>query len=207
MREARLQLALREAGFERLPTIVGVCEDESLLGVPFYVMDVLDGLVPTDDVPPGLEDESARRALGHDLVDALIEVHAADVATPALAAFGRPGSYSERQVRRFTQLWEINKTREIPRVDEVGSWLAANLPEPLTATVVHGDYRLGNTMVAHAAPSRIVAVLDWEMERSATRAPMSATCSRRTASRAARRIRSAPPRSPRSRGFRHGPSS
>ena len=87
VREARLQLALREAGFERLPTIVAVCEDESLLGVPFYVMDVLDGLVPTDDVPPGLEDESARRALGHDLVDALVEIHAADVATPALAAF------------------------------------------------------------------------------------------------------------------------
>ena len=163
VREARLQLALREAGFERLPTIVAVCEDESLLGVPFYVMEVLDGLVPTDDVPPGLEEESARRALGRDLVDALVEVHAADVATPALAAFSRPGSYNERQVRRFAQLWEINKTRAIPRVEEVGSWLAANLPEPLTPTVVHGDYRLGNTMVAHTDPTQILAVLDWEM--------------------------------------------
>jgi len=163
VREARLQLALREAGFERLPTIVAVCESESLLGVPFYVMEVLDGLVPTDDVPPGLEEASARRALGRDLVDALVEVHAADVATPALAAFSRPGSYNERQVRRFTQLWEINKTRAIPRVEEVGSWLAANLPEPLTPTVVHGDYRLGNTMVTHTDPTQILAVLDWEM--------------------------------------------
>jgi aminoglycoside phosphotransferase (APT) family kinase protein len=163
VREARLQLALRDAGFERLPTIVAVCDDESLLGVPFYVMDFLDGLVPTDEAPPGLEDESARRTLGHDLVDALVEIHAADVATPALAAFSRPGSYNERQVRRFAQLWEINKTREIPQVDEIAEWLAANVPHPLVPSVVHGDFRLGNTMVGHAEPTRILAVLDWEM--------------------------------------------
>jgi aminoglycoside phosphotransferase (APT) family kinase protein len=84
-----------------------VCEDESLLGVPFYVMPYLDGVVLTEVPPPGLESEDARNALGRDLVDALIEIHAADVTTPALAAFARPGSYSERQVRRFEQLWEI----------------------------------------------------------------------------------------------------
>jgi aminoglycoside phosphotransferase (APT) family kinase protein len=163
VREARLQVALREAGFTRLPTIVAVGDDESVLGVPFYVMTHLDGFVPTDALPRGLEHEESRRALASDLVDALVEIHAADVATPALAAFARPGSYNERQVRRFTQLWEINKTREIPAVEEVGAWLAANLPEPLPPTVVHGDYRLGNTMVAPGEPSRIVAVLDWEM--------------------------------------------
>jgi aminoglycoside phosphotransferase (APT) family kinase protein len=85
------------------------------------------------------------------------------VTTPALAAFARPGSYNERQVRRFTQLWGINRTREIDAVDGVGEWLAGHLPEPLPPTVVHGDYRLGNTMVAPADPTRIVAVLDWEM--------------------------------------------
>ena len=163
VREARLQLALREAGFARLPTIVAVCEDESLLGVPFYVMDELEGVVPTEEVPPGLEGEPARRALGDDLVDALVEIHAADVATPGLAAFARPGSYNERQVRRFAQLWEVNRTREIPRVEAVGSALAANVPEPLAPTVVHGDFRLGNTMVGHGDPTRILAVLDWEM--------------------------------------------
>jgi aminoglycoside phosphotransferase (APT) family kinase protein len=163
LREARLQMALREAGFDRLPTIVAVCEDESLLGVPFYVMDYLDGFVPTDALPPGLEDEGARAALGADLVDALVEIHAADVATPGLAAFARAGSYNERQVRRFGQLWDVNRTRDVPRVPEVGAWLAANVPEPLPATVVHGDFRLGNTMVALDDPRRIVAVLDWEM--------------------------------------------
>jgi aminoglycoside phosphotransferase (APT) family kinase protein len=163
VREAGLQLALRAAGFTRLPNIVAVCDDESVLGIPFYVMDWLDGHVITDDLPPGLERDEARRRLGHELVDALVEIHAADVTSPALAEFARPGSYNERQVRRFTQLWEINRTREVPRVAEVGTWLAANLPEPLTPTVVHGDYRLGNMMVAAGDPTRIDAVLDWEM--------------------------------------------
>jgi aminoglycoside phosphotransferase (APT) family kinase protein len=163
VREARLQLALRDAGFERLPTIVAVCEDEQLLGVPFYVMEELDGFVPTAALPPGLEDESRRRALGDDLVDTLVEIHAADVATPALAAFSRPGSYNERQVRRFAQLWEINKTRELPQVEEVGARLASAIPEQLPPTVVHGDFRLGNTMVRRDAPTRVAAVLDWEM--------------------------------------------
>jgi aminoglycoside phosphotransferase (APT) family kinase protein len=163
VREARLQLALRDAGFRRLPTIVAVCEDEGVLGVPFYVMNHVDGFVPTEELPPGLESESARRALGDDLVDALVEIHAADVATPGLAAFARSGSYNERQVRRFSQLWEFNKTREVPRVEGVGAWLAEHVPEPLPETVVHGDFRLGNTMVGLDDPTRILAVLDWEM--------------------------------------------
>ncbi len=163
VREARLQLALREAGFSRLPTIVAVAEDDSILGVPFYVMTYLEGHVVTDDLVPGLEGEPARRRLVEDLVESLVEIHRADVTTPGLAAFARPGSYGERQVRRFTQLWGINKTREIPAVEQVGKWLADNAPSPLPETVVHGDFRLGNTMVAPEEPSRIVAVLDWEM--------------------------------------------
>jgi aminoglycoside phosphotransferase (APT) family kinase protein len=163
VREARLQLALREAGFSRLPTIVAVGEDEAVLGVPFYVMTYLEGHVPTEELPPGLESAAARLRLGDDLVDTLVEIHAADPTTPGLAAFARPGSYNDRQVRRFGQLWGINKTREVPAVDEVGAWLAGNVPEPLTPTVVHGDFRLGNTMVAPDDPARIVAVLDWEM--------------------------------------------
>ena len=160
VRESRLQLALGEAGFTRLPTIVALCEDESLLGVPFYVMDFLEGDVVGDELPPAIDEPAARRRLGLELVDALVEIHAADVTTPALATFVRPGSYNERQARRFAQLWEINKTRELPVVEEVGAWLAGNLPEPVAETVVHGDYRLGNAMVRDG---RIAAVLDWEM--------------------------------------------
>jgi aminoglycoside phosphotransferase (APT) family kinase protein len=163
VREARLQLALARLGI-RVPTILAVCEDEGLLGVPFYVMDHVDGEVVTVKLPRALEaDEDARRRLGEDLVDTLVEIHAADVEDPALAAFARPGSYAERQVRRFSQLWEVNATRELPTVDAVGAWLAAHLPDPLPPTVVHGDYRLGNMIVDRERPARIAAVLDWEM--------------------------------------------
>jgi aminoglycoside phosphotransferase (APT) family kinase protein len=163
VRESRLQLALAPLGI-RVPTIRAVCEDESLLGVPFYVMDYIEGQVITTELPPSLAgDPAARRRLGEDLVDTLVEIHAADVAEPALAAFSRPGNYNERQVRRFSQLWEINQTRELSLVVEVGTWLAENVPGQLPATVVHGDYRLGNMIVARETPDRIAAVLDWEM--------------------------------------------
>jgi len=161
VREAGLQTAIRVAGFRRLADIVAVCEDESVLGVPFYVLRFIDGHVITQELPPGLETGDARRALGLDLVDTLVEIHAAE--GPSLDSFRRPGSYAERQVRRFTQLWEINKTRDLPAVDDVSRLLAERLPEPLPETVVHGDYRLGNMMVARDDPTRIVAVLDWEM--------------------------------------------
>lgn len=163
VREASLQMAIRAAGFSRLADIVAVCEDETVLGVPFFVTRFIDGHVITQKLPPGLESEEARRRLGLDLVDALVEIHAADVRTRELSAFARPGSYLERQVRRFIQLWEINKTREIPAVDKVGRYLTAGLPDPLVSTVVHGDYRLGNMMISRDNPTRIIAVLDWEM--------------------------------------------
>jgi aminoglycoside phosphotransferase (APT) family kinase protein len=163
VREAALQNAIRAVGFTRLAEIVAVCEDDSVLGVPFYVMRYLDGHVITQGLPPELGTEDGRQRLGDDLVDTLVEIHAADVTTPALAEFSRPGSYAERQVRRFTQLWELNKTRELSVVDEVSASLARAIPEPLEPTVVHGDYRLGNMMVARDEPTRIEAVLDWEM--------------------------------------------
>jgi aminoglycoside phosphotransferase (APT) family kinase protein len=162
VREARLQLALAPHGI-RLPVIRAVCEDEGVIGVPFYVMDYLEGYVVTDELPAGLETGEARRRLGLDLVDALVEIHAVDVSSPRVAAFVRPGSYLERQARRFKQLWEINQTRDLPDVEDVGRWLVDNMPEPLPLAVVHGDYRLGNAIVSPDDPSRIAAVLDWEM--------------------------------------------
>jgi aminoglycoside phosphotransferase (APT) family kinase protein len=162
IRESRLQLALAPLGI-RVPNIRAVCEDDSLLGVPFYVMDYVDGHVITNELPPPLDDDpAARRTLAEDLVDTLVEIHAADVGT-GLAEFARPGNYNERQVRRFTQLWEINQTRELRTVVDVGTWLARNVPAQLPTAVVHGDYRLGNMIVTRDRPDRIAAVLDWEM--------------------------------------------
>jgi aminoglycoside phosphotransferase (APT) family kinase protein len=161
VREARLQLALAKQGI-RVPRIVAVCEDPDVLGVPFYVMEHVEGDVIGDVLPPRLAaDAAARRRLGLDLVDTLGEIHRADVSEADLAVFARPGSYAERQVRRFMQLWPLNATRELA-VPELGERLGATLPPPLPPAVVHGDYRLGNVMVAPAT-SEILAVLDWEM--------------------------------------------
>jgi aminoglycoside phosphotransferase (APT) family kinase protein len=163
VREAQIQLALQPLGIP-VPRIRAVCDDSSLLGVPFYVADYIEGFVVTDELPAGLaSDEEARRRLGEDLVDTLAAIHAVDVTASSLASLARPGSYLERQVRRFSQLWGINATRDLPLVVELGSRLADTLPEPLPSTVVHGDYRLGNMIVAEEAPDRIVGVLDWEM--------------------------------------------
>jgi aminoglycoside phosphotransferase (APT) family kinase protein len=163
VRESSLQLALAPLGI-RVPNIRAVCEDDSLVGVPFYVMDYIEGDVVTTGLPPPLdEDPAARRRLADDLVDALVEIHAADVGVPGVAAFLRPGNYNERQVRRFSQLWELNQTRDLPTMVDVARWLAANVPDQLPPTVVHGDYRLGNMIVTREEPERIAAVLDWEM--------------------------------------------
>jgi aminoglycoside phosphotransferase (APT) family kinase protein len=161
VREARLQLALAKQGI-RVPPIVAVCDDPEVIGAPFYVMGWVDGDVIGEELPPHLAAAAeARHGLGLDLVDTLVEIHQADVSEPDLAAFVRPGSYAERQVRRFLQLWPLNATRELS-VPEVGERLGATIPEPLPLAVVHGDYRLGNVMVAPGA-SEIAAVLDWEM--------------------------------------------
>ena len=161
VREARLQLALTGSNV-RLPRIRAVCEDVEVLGVPFYVMDFIDGDVVTDVLPPAVEDAASRRALGLDFVDALAEIHSVDVATPALAPFIRSGSYLERQVRRFSELWEINRTRDVPAVTAATRALAAAVPAVSMPAVVHGDYRMGNVIVSKDAP-QVVAVLDWEM--------------------------------------------
>ena len=105
-----------------------------------------------------------RRRIGEQLIDALVEIHAVDWRAAGLEDFGKPTGYLERQLRRFTGLWELNKTREIPAVERVGG-VAGRAPARVSgpATIVHGDYRLGNTIFAPEPPAHLEAVLDWEM--------------------------------------------
>jgi aminoglycoside phosphotransferase (APT) family kinase protein len=114
-------------------------------------------------VPAALDTVEQRRLIGEELIDALVEIHAVDWQGVGLEGFGKPTGYLERQLRRFSGLWDLNKTREIPAVERVASWLGENLPDSPPATIVHGDYRLGNTMFAAEVPARLVAVFDWEM--------------------------------------------
>jgi aminoglycoside phosphotransferase (APT) family kinase protein len=163
LREARLLDAIETADV-RTPRVLAVCDDESVIGgVPFYVMAYEDGFVITSSVPDHLDAPEERRRICEELVDALAEMHAVDWRAAGLDGFGKPTGYLDRQLRRFNGLWEHNKTRELPLVQEVGEWLAANKPESPAATIVHGDYRLGNTMFGREAPARLIAIFDWEM--------------------------------------------
>jgi aminoglycoside phosphotransferase (APT) family kinase protein len=161
LREARVLRAL--AGQARVPEVLAVCDDEAVIGCPFYVMERVGGHVVTAKVPEPLDSLEDRRRMGEELVDALVEVHAVDWMAAGLEGFGKPAGYLERQVRRFLGLWEHNKTREIPAVESVAQWLTDNMPRQSGATVVHGDYRLGNTMMGADSPARLVAIFDWEM--------------------------------------------
>ncbi|GAB3126660.1 phosphotransferase family protein [Glaciibacter psychrotolerans] len=162
MREARIQQLVGAAGIA-VPQIVAVCADESVLGVPFYVMDYLDGVVITNDVPPALDTPAQRRETVFAAVDTLIGLHRVDVTQGGLAQVGRPDGYLHRQVSLFSALWEGATLRSLPEVSAVASWLVANTPTSQRASVVHGDFRLGNLMFEHSAPPRVLAVLDWEM--------------------------------------------
>jgi aminoglycoside phosphotransferase (APT) family kinase protein len=162
LREARLLIPIQDADV-RTPKVLAACDDESVLGVPFYVMPYMEGVVITGELPPELNKPGERRRISEELIDALVEMHAVDWQATELASFGRPTGYLDRQLKRFTGLWEYNKTRELPVVQEIGEWLARNKPESPPATIVHGDYRLGNTMFAKGAPARLIAIFDWEM--------------------------------------------
>jgi aminoglycoside phosphotransferase (APT) family kinase protein len=162
LREARLLRALRDTP-ARVPEVLAVGEDETTIGAPFYVMERVEGEPIVASLPTALDTPAERQRIGEELIDALVEIHAVDWRAAGLEDFGKPTGYLERQLRRFGGLWELNKTREIPAVEGVGAWLAAHMPDSGPATIVHGDYRLGNTMFALDAPARLTAVLDWEM--------------------------------------------
>jgi aminoglycoside phosphotransferase (APT) family kinase protein len=162
LREARLLRALDPTPV-RTPSVLAVCDDPSVIGAPFYVMAQIAGEVITDSIPAALDDHTERARIADELIDALVELHGVDWTELGLEGFGKPTGYLERQLRRFGGLWEHNRTRELPQVEEVGRWLAANMPQSPPATIVHGDFRLGNTMFAPDAPARLISIFDWEM--------------------------------------------
>jgi aminoglycoside phosphotransferase (APT) family kinase protein len=164
LREARIQRAVRSAGVE-VPAILAVCEDESLLGVPFYVMDFIDAEVITSTLPPALGADAARRGMCVQTVASLARLHSIDVTQEPFNTLGRAEGYLERQVNRFASLWPQDSPRRFTELDEIAEWLRANMPTSQRAALVHGDYRLGNLMFAieQDGTPELAAVLDWEM--------------------------------------------
>jgi aminoglycoside phosphotransferase (APT) family kinase protein len=155
LREAFLLRAVQDTAV-RVPRVVSTCDDDAVIGAPFYVMECVEGDVLTTRLPEGAD--GAR--IGAELIEGLVEVHAADWRALGLEGYGKPTGYLERQLRRFSGLWEHNRTRELPVLERVTRWLGEHVPESGPATIVHGDYRLGNTMFAG---NRLAAIFDWEL--------------------------------------------
>lgn len=162
-REYRVMKALDPTPV-RVPQPLCLCEDESVIGAPFYLMERVSGVVIRDELPAAFA-ESDRRKIGEELVDALVELHAVDPASCGLDTFGKPTGYLERQLRRWTGQLELTLpfTRPLPDLEKVGEWLRDNRPESPPTTIVHGDYKLDNVMFAPQPPPRLMAILDWEM--------------------------------------------
>jgi aminoglycoside phosphotransferase (APT) family kinase protein len=162
-REYTVQSHLRPL-FPYVPAMVGLCEDESVLGAPFYVMHRIAGIIPRREFPPGLRlDAGQARALCLGMLDRLIELHAVDYCAAGLQSLWRGSGYVRRQVEGWSDRYERARTPNVPRYRRVRAWLRANAPDDVASCVIHNDWRFDNLVLSPADPARIVGVLDWEM--------------------------------------------
>jgi aminoglycoside phosphotransferase (APT) family kinase protein len=146
-----------------VPEVFAFCADTAVNDAPFYVMEKVDGVILRTGADVAKVPPADLRRCSEELVDVLVAIHAVDSSKVGLDDFGHPDGYVERQVRRWGEQWERSKTRELPAIDELSRRLRAATPTSPPPTIVHGDYRLDNTMLAPDDMGRIVAVLDWEM--------------------------------------------
>jgi len=161
-REYRVMSALRTSGIP-VPPVHLLCEDASVIGGTFFLMERRRGLVIRQNVPDELAAVPGyQRKVSEAFIDCLVRLHAVDVTQPGLNALGKPEGFVERQVRGWADRWERAKTGEQPEMDRVIQWLKANMPASQAPTLVHNDYKLDNVMM-RADGEKVEAVLDWEM--------------------------------------------
>jgi len=165
-REFRIQSALAPV-FPYVPAMIGLCEDESLLGAPFYVMRRIPGLIPRRELPAlasgGTWTAGRTHALCESVVDRLVELHRVDVVATGLESLGKGPGYPRRQIEGWSQRYEKARTWNVPSFRRVRAWLAERVPEDAGRCVIHNDYRFDNVVLDASDPTRVVGVLDWEM--------------------------------------------
>ena len=159
-REYRIMRALAGSDVP-VPPVRLLCEDASIIGTAFFVMDHVPGRVFFDRVMTA-GTPAERAAVYEDMARVLAALHRVDWRAAGLEGFGRPEGYMARQVALWTRQWEAARVEEMPEMDRLAAWLPGNLPADEEATIAHGDYRLGN-LIIHPTEPRIVAVLDWEL--------------------------------------------
>jgi len=160
-REYRIITALADTDVP-VPETYALCEDPTLIGTAFYIMEFVDGRLFRDPIAAEARSAEERAAIFDSLNDTLAKLHLVDWESRGLADFGKPGNYMARQVSRWTRQYEAAKTEQIESMNLVIRWLQEHIPEDHQNAIVHGDFRLGNCIV-HPTEPRITAVLDWEL--------------------------------------------
>jgi aminoglycoside phosphotransferase (APT) family kinase protein len=163
IREAKILKQLNRV-LPLAPKPLAICEDTSVLGAPFYVMERKKGIVLDKTWPREYaRTEENGRKISCAVVDTLVELHSIDYREAGLAAIGHPEGYMERQVSGWIQRYERARTDAIPLVDEIAQWLADHMPTSPAPAMIHNDYKLNNMLLAPDDPGSVTAVLDWEM--------------------------------------------
>lgn len=159
-REFRVMHQLHPAGFP-VPQTYALCEDDSVIGTMFFVMEMVDGRILWDLSLPDMQ--PAERAATYDAVlQTLVHLQSLDYREVGLEGFGKTTDYMARQIHRWSKIYVASETSKIPRMDELNAWLPNNIPDSQDVCIIHGDYRLDN-MVLHPTEPRVIAVLDWEL--------------------------------------------
>lgn len=162
-REFGIQRALAPV-YPYVPKMVGLCQDRSVIGSDFYVMERIAGTILRSRIPPELGlDATATRQLCLSAIDRLVELHRIDVQATGLVALGKGPGYVGRQVEGWSRRYRAARTWNVPSFERVMRWLAAHQPADAGEVLIHNDFRLDNLVLAPGDPQRIVGVLDWEM--------------------------------------------
>jgi aminoglycoside phosphotransferase (APT) family kinase protein len=159
-REYRVMRALRDTDVPTA-TMYALCEDDSIIGTSFFVMQYVQGRIFWNVQLPELEPDE-RRAIYDELVRVLAAIHSVDLDAVGLSDYGRPDAYVARQVKRWTQQYLASQTAEVGAMNILIEWLPANIPDDEATALVHGDYRLDN-LIFHPSEPRALAVIDWEL--------------------------------------------
>ena len=162
-REVRVMSALRES-FPYVPRVIAFCDDASVLGCEFYVMERIPGIILRRELPRGLvlsKDET--RQLCSNVLDRLIELHTLDYEEVGLGDFGKPQGYVRRQIEGWGERYRRARTPNAPSYVKVMAWLAERQPAEVRHSIIHGDFRFDNVVLDRDQPLEVVGVLDWEM--------------------------------------------